>query len=445
MLYPICMLLIWLPSVFLGVVANQATAVPAIQAKLEARADAGRGRAGARRRANAIASAAQAGGDDVILRLVEGYAPTLLAALLGAAVMAAVMASDSQILALSTMFTEDVFAFYGGTQALRRRGAGAHRTAVRDRADAGRLSHRAADAAVDLRPGHAVRVRRLRGAVAAAGRGALLARQHEVGRAREHGLDGGRRRRPSPSSRPRCRRRRRVPSVPILSIGGIDVVTRAATGMMVFGLLPVVPMTLDLGAADGRRVDADAARAPRTGDAGEILRRVRTYRRAWTPRASAAPLTPLQWLICAVAALGFAFDSYELLMLPLIVRPALAELLGVAPNSLGGQRVGRHAAVRARRSPAASSACSAATSPTCSAAAACWCGASCSTRSRRLFAGIADVGRHGCSSGAAARSSASASSSSRRSPGWRSCSPTRSSASASSATRRRSDRSAASW
>jgi SSS family solute:Na+ symporter len=30
--------------------------------------------------------------------------------------MAAVMASDSQILALSTMFTQDVFAFYGGTR-----------------------------------------------------------------------------------------------------------------------------------------------------------------------------------------------------------------------------------------------------------------------------------------------------------------------------------------
>jgi hypothetical protein len=45
-------------------------------------------------------------------------------------------------------------------------------------------------------------------------------------------------------------------------------------------------------------------------------------------------LTPLQWLICIIAALGFAFDSYELLMLPLIVRPALADLLGVAPNSL---------------------------------------------------------------------------------------------------------------
>src|SRR5687767_3202443 len=45
-------------------------------------------------------------------------------------------------------------------------------------------------------------------------------------------------------------------------------------------------------------------------------------------------MTPVQWLICIIAALGFAFDSYELLMLPLIVRPALAELLGVAPNSL---------------------------------------------------------------------------------------------------------------
>jgi Na+/proline symporter len=38
-------------------------------------------------------------------------------ALLGAAVMAAVMARDSQILALSTMFTEDVVAFYLGRDA----------------------------------------------------------------------------------------------------------------------------------------------------------------------------------------------------------------------------------------------------------------------------------------------------------------------------------------
>jgi MFS family permease len=36
--------------------------------------------------------------------------------------------------------------------------------------------------------------------------------------------------------------------------------------------------------------------------------------------------TPLQWLICSVAALGFAFDLYETLVLPLIVRPALTTL-----------------------------------------------------------------------------------------------------------------------
>jgi Na+/proline symporter len=44
------------------------------------------------------------------------YAPLWLAGVLGAAIMAAVMASDSQILALSTMFTEDVFAYYGGRE-----------------------------------------------------------------------------------------------------------------------------------------------------------------------------------------------------------------------------------------------------------------------------------------------------------------------------------------
>ena len=44
-------------------------------------------------------------------------------------------------------------------------------------------------------------------------------------------------------------------------------------------------------------------------------------------------MTPIQWVICAVAALGFAFDIYELLMLPLIVRPALLELAEVRPGT----------------------------------------------------------------------------------------------------------------
>ena len=44
-------------------------------------------------------------------------------------------------------------------------------------------------------------------------------------------------------------------------------------------------------------------------------------------------LTSTQWLICSVAALGFAFDIYELLVLPLIVRPALLELIQAAPGT----------------------------------------------------------------------------------------------------------------
>src|SRR6186713_1732526 len=44
-------------------------------------------------------------------------------------------------------------------------------------------------------------------------------------------------------------------------------------------------------------------------------------------------LTLTQWLICIIAAIGFAFDIYELLMLPLIARPALLELGGIRPGS----------------------------------------------------------------------------------------------------------------
>jgi solute:Na+ symporter, SSS family len=112
--YPICILAIWLPCVFLGVAANSLRDVPRIEQKLDARAAMAAlppsapadERAALRRRA---------AGDDVVLVMLERFAPLWLAGLLGAGIMAAVMASDSQILALSTMFTEDVFAFYGGT------------------------------------------------------------------------------------------------------------------------------------------------------------------------------------------------------------------------------------------------------------------------------------------------------------------------------------------
>jgi len=45
------------------------------------------------------------------------------------------------------------------------------------------------------------------------------------------------------------------------------------------------------------------------------------------------PMTTVRWLICGIASIGFAFDIYELLMLPLVVRPALMELGGVAPGT----------------------------------------------------------------------------------------------------------------
>ncbi len=85
--YPICILLLWLPSVFLGVVG-----------------------------ANQFPGLKPGESDDIILRLLTANTDVFLAGMLGAAIMACVMASDSQILALCTMFTEDVFAYYGGKE-----------------------------------------------------------------------------------------------------------------------------------------------------------------------------------------------------------------------------------------------------------------------------------------------------------------------------------------
>ena len=43
-------------------------------------------------------------------------------------------------------------------------------------------------------------------------------------------------------------------------------------------------------------------------------------------------LSAVAWVICIISAIGFAFDSYVLLMLPLIAPPALQDLLGVPPG-----------------------------------------------------------------------------------------------------------------
>ena len=111
--YPLCLLAIWLPCTFLGVMANRATDVPEVRAKLEARTTLATQAATLAPEARAELRA-QAAGDDVLVLLLNHYAPAWLAGLLAAGIMAAVMATDSQILALSTMFTEDVFAHYEG-------------------------------------------------------------------------------------------------------------------------------------------------------------------------------------------------------------------------------------------------------------------------------------------------------------------------------------------
>ena len=55
-----------------------------------------------------------------------------------------------------------------------------------------------------------------------------------------------------------------------------------------------------------------------------------------SPEIPKKKLSTTEWLIIFVAILGFAFDIYELLMMPLIAGPAVAELLGV---QLGDPRV----------------------------------------------------------------------------------------------------------
>ncbi len=48
---------------------------------------------------------------------------------------------------------------------------------------------------------------------------------------------------------------------------------------------------------------------------------------------STPKLTRTQWLICFIATIGFLFDIYELLMLPLIGKDALVDLAGVKPGT----------------------------------------------------------------------------------------------------------------
>ena len=93
MLYPLAIMAIWLPCVFLGVLGTQLE--PGLKNP-----------------------------DGILLHLLRDHAPVWLAGILGAGIISAVMGSDThQVLAVSTMFTKDVFAHYGGKQKYGERGS----------------------------------------------------------------------------------------------------------------------------------------------------------------------------------------------------------------------------------------------------------------------------------------------------------------------------------
>jgi SSS family solute:Na+ symporter len=241
-LYPLCLMAVWIPSVFLGVMANRVSDVPDLEAKIEARRTLATEGAHLSQ-GDRDALRAKMGADDVLLRLLDRYAPVWLAGILGAGIMAAVMASDSQILALSTMFTEDVFAHYGGKE---RFGEAAQvqmgrlfvvLLTVVAYAIALELPQGIFDVAVQYAfTGYAALCPLLVaalfwkrstkwGALAAtlwvvAGVGAVAIFQHVV---------------PAPPPGP--------PTV-VWTLGGLDVVARTAGGTSVLGFLPVVPMVL---------------------------------------------------------------------------------------------------------------------------------------------------------------------------------------------------------
>ncbi|MEM1178433.1 MAG: sodium:solute symporter family protein [Acidobacteriota bacterium] len=83
--YPLCMMIVWIPSVLLGVFG-----------RLE------------------FPNLEGADTNGVLIKMIHLHAPELLAGLLGAGVFAAVMSSlDSQVLSLSNMFSQDVVRHYG--------------------------------------------------------------------------------------------------------------------------------------------------------------------------------------------------------------------------------------------------------------------------------------------------------------------------------------------
>jgi solute:Na+ symporter, SSS family len=240
--YPLCIMALWLPCVFLGAMANRSTDMPRIEEKIEARralAAQGPGLSAEQREELRVKTEA----DDVLLLLLQRYAPAWLAGLLGAGIMAAVMASDSQILALSTMFTEDVFAFYGGT---RRFGASVQVQTGRIfvvllTVVAYLIALGAPQSIFDVATqyafaGYSALAPLLVAAIFWKGStkwGALATAVWTAAAVLAVAMIQSAVPAPPPGV-----------AVSILSLGGLDVISRAASGTTVLGVLPVVPMTI---------------------------------------------------------------------------------------------------------------------------------------------------------------------------------------------------------
>ena len=85
MWYPICVAVVWIPSVLLGILGS--VDVPGLRG---------------------------AEANSVLVQMIERHAPRVLAGLLGAGVFAAIMSSlDSQSLSIGSMFTHDIVRHYG--------------------------------------------------------------------------------------------------------------------------------------------------------------------------------------------------------------------------------------------------------------------------------------------------------------------------------------------
>ncbi len=84
-LYPICLVIVWIPSVLIGILGS--ADFPGLEG---------------------------AAANSILVRMIGLHAPEVLAGLLAAGVFAAIMSSlDSQVLSIGTMFTHDILGRYG--------------------------------------------------------------------------------------------------------------------------------------------------------------------------------------------------------------------------------------------------------------------------------------------------------------------------------------------